>query len=270
MLATVPAGTVVNSHCLHFDPVGQPGSFVVVEGSAVFGEDVLGIIILGEDLRASDDTIGAFGTVYPSSDGGFELPSQDFVILQSDMRTVIFHGEATSHVDEIRVVTASSAGGFANDLSWATFDPSNHGVGDNPIGYHGGAYDGRFVYLAPIFSGGGGGYAEVLRYDTQQAFATTGAWATFDIGSSGVGTDPVGFVGAIFDGQYVYFVPWRNSSSDYHGEVARYDTLAPFSNPGSWSAYDPGEDGVGVDPRRLSLRRIRWAIHLSGPLSQWY
>ena len=45
------------------------------------------------------------------------------------------------------------------------------------------------------------------------------------------------FFGGVFDGRYVYFVPYDNGSS-YHGNVLRFDTSLPFTNPDSWSAYD--------------------------------
>src|SRR5262245_38042968 len=50
------------------------------------------------------------------------------------------------------------------------------------------------------------------------------------------GLDTVGYIGAVFDGQYVYFVPARNSGASNHGRVLRYDTQAGFTSAASWSA----------------------------------
>ena len=67
-------------------------------------------------------------------------------------------------------------------------------------------------------------HGEALRYDTNGSFAVASSWAAFDAGANGVGTDPDGYMGAVFDGQYVYFAPHYNGTED-HGEVLRYDTL---------------------------------------------
>ena len=136
--------------------------------------------------------------------------------------------------------------GFGYVCSWAAFDAGNHGVGYNPDGYVGGVFDGRYVYFAP-YHNSTGKHGEVLRYDTSGDFADTSAWTTFDAGSHGVGNDPDGYWGAVFDGRYVYFVPCNNGSS-YHGEVLRYDTLGDFADVFSWAAFDAGDHGVGNDP----------------------
>jgi hypothetical protein len=59
--------------------------------------------------------------------------------------------------------------------------------------------------------------------------------------------DPDGYLGAVFDGQYVYFVPDYNGTAE-HGEVLRYNTTTDFASASSWSAYDAGTNGVGSDP----------------------
>ena len=53
-----------------------------------------------------------------------------------------------------------------------------------------------------------------------------------------------GFRGAVFDGQYIYFVPYNNG--DYDGVVLRYDTTQPFSSPDSWLTYDLGSMASGA------------------------
>jgi hypothetical protein len=49
-------------------------------------------------------------------------------------------------------------------------------------------------------------------------------------------------VGAIFDGRYVYYVPYANSVA------VRYDTRGEFSDPACWTAYDAGNTS-GLDTR---------------------
>ena len=87
---------------------------------------------------------------------------------------------------------------------------------------------------------------------TPRAASVTSSWATFDPGDNGVGIDPDGFHGAVFDGRYVYFVPYYNGN-DYHGEVLRYDTVGGFSEVSSWATFDAGANGLGTDPDGYSF-----------------
>ncbi|MBU0640428.1 MAG: hypothetical protein KKB50_16310 [Planctomycetes bacterium] len=141
---------------------------------------------------------------------------------------------------------AAGGAGFYHICCWETYDAGFHGVGTDPDGYAGAAFDGRYVYFAPQ-NNGTSFHGEVLRYDASGDFKDVASWATFDPGAQGVGDNPVGFWGAVFDGRYVYFVPNRNDSG-YHGEVLRYDTTGAFADVASWAAYDPGANGVGDDP----------------------
>jgi hypothetical protein len=122
--------------------------------------------------------------------------------------------------------------------AWSTFDAAANGVGDDPRGYAGAEFDGKYIYFAPFRkSMNSEGYSEkfyhgeVLRYDTTLEFETVGAWSTFDAAANGVGDDPRGYAGAGFDGKYIYFAPNIREvqlaglvGTDYHGEVLRYDT----------------------------------------------
>ena len=71
------------------------------------------------------------------------------------------------------------------------------------------------------------------------------AWTTFDAGDNSVGIDPDGYIGGVFDGRYIYLVPWINGIEP-HGEVLRFDTQETFTNISSWSAFDPGANGVSA------------------------
>jgi hypothetical protein len=59
-------------------------------------------------------------------------------------------------------------------------------------------------------------------------------WSSFTITSVTAGA--AGYVGAGFDGRYIYFVPSYNGTS--HGIVARYDTQSPFTTAASWQTFD--------------------------------
>ncbi len=102
----------------------------------------------------------------------------------------------------------------------------------------------------------------MVRYDTQASggFSANASWTTFDLTS--VNPQAEGFMGATFDGRYVYFMPNANTFS--FGIVARYDTEASggFGAYASWATYDwvspdPGGawgfNGAAFDGRNVYL-----------------
>jgi hypothetical protein len=117
---------------------------------------------------------------------------------------------------------------FPSTGSWGSFDVTS--VAGGPYIYNGAAFDGRFVYLTPdltedaLTSVGG-----VVRYDTTQSFASTGAWSVFDTTTLGHGA--AGYQGAVFDGTYLYFAPCYGNTS------TRFTVGAPFSATASWSTF---------------------------------
>jgi hypothetical protein len=119
---------------------------------------------------------------------------------------------------------------FTTATSWSTFDTRT--VNSGPQGFAGGAFDGRYVYLVPNGQGSYNGL--VTRYDTTSSFALPGSFQTFDL--STVNLAAKGFVGAAFDGRYVYFVPSNDGTPD--GRLVRYDTLGGFASAGSYSTFD--------------------------------
>ena len=99
-------------------------------------------------------------------------------------------------------------------------------------GYSGAIFDGRYIYYAPLNNGNFHG--RVLRYDTTLAFESRAAWVEFD--SAQIDPDSRGFVNALFDGRYLYLVPYFNGR--HHGHVTRYDTQSPFEQATSWQTFD--------------------------------
>jgi len=132
-------------------------------------------------------------------------------------------------------------------------DPASHAVHDAAgtdgltcTCYDGAVFDGRYVYFAPL-----GGDGTVLRCDTRADFQASEAWAAQSARDLG-GLDMGMCVGAVFDGRYVYFVPYANSV------VVRYDTRGGFHSETSWEARDAratsgldtrGYDGAAFDGR---------------------
>lgn len=163
-------------------------------------------------------------TVNPAANG--------FVGGAFDGRYVYFipHYNGAYHGTVARYDTQAS---FTEATSWKTFDVSS--VNSNAVGFAIAAFDGRYLYLAPHhnnvdFS------STVVRYDTQAEFDKPESWSKFDVSSVNPGAK--GFVGAAFDGRYVYLIPLNNSA--YDGIIARYDTKNPggFADPKSWIAVD--------------------------------
>jgi hypothetical protein len=144
------------------------------------------------------------------------------------------------------VLRFDTAGDFSDTSSWETFDPGAQGVGSRSKGFAGGVFDGRYVYFAP-WADGVGYHGEVMRYDTTASFRDPRSWEAFDAGSHGVGVDPDGYRGATYDGRYIYFAPVYNGTV-FHGEMLRYDTQGAFTDVASWTTFDPGAHGVGIDP----------------------
>jgi hypothetical protein len=130
---------------------------------------------------------------------------------------------------------ATGAGDLRSPGCWSTFDltAANPAVATAP-GTEGVAFDGRYMYLAPAPG------AIVLRYDTTAPFADARSWSSFDVKAQ-LGFQPR-FSGAMFDGRYVTFAP-----QDVSPLVVRFDTTATFTDPASWSTFDPTPLGVDVN-----------------------
>jgi hypothetical protein len=163
------------------------------------------------------------------------------------------HDFAGGAFDGRYVYLAPSAGGvvarydiqapLTQASSWFVFDA---GALDPKIkGYGGAVFDGRYVYFVP-YGGCCDVHGVVTRYDTRGEFGDTAGWTTFDTTSVNPGAE--GFVGATFDGRYVYFAPHRNQFANSDGIVTRFDTTADFHTKTSWETYDvaPLSSGAGA------------------------
>jgi hypothetical protein len=118
---TIPAGTVVSSQLVHFDPVSDGGDFLSYQGSVTTDQDILGIIVFGTTLSETD-FLGAPGTLYPTGqpERGFEpfVDTQaDVIIEQVDMRTVTIDFRTKKHVDQVRIITGCPPEQVAPDVT---------------------------------------------------------------------------------------------------------------------------------------------------------
>jgi hypothetical protein len=60
-----------------------------------------------------------------------------------------------------------------------------------------------------------------VRFDQNGMFDDVASWSKFDVSSLAGGAK--GYIGAAYDGKYLYLAPFR-ASSTLHGVVARFDT----------------------------------------------
>jgi hypothetical protein len=136
--------------------------------------------------------------------------------------------------DDGIVVRYDTAASFTSNASWSTFDATT--VNPRAKGFYGAAFDGRYLYLVPHKDSITGDFdGVVVRYDTHAIFGDGASWSTFD--TTTVDPNARGFIGATFDGRYVYLVPSSFTIA------TRYDTQASFTNAASWSTFDAASVG---------------------------
>jgi hypothetical protein len=128
------------------------------------------------------------------------------------------------------LVRFDSTADFQDPKAWESFDTT--AVDPAAVGFVGGTFDGRYVYLAPGWSS----YSKSLavRFDSTGPFASASSYSTFNIPSLSTSSwsDSHSYRGATFDGKYVYFSP---SSGDL---LARFDSSGDFTSKAAWQAYD--------------------------------
>ncbi len=73
-------------------------------------------------------------------------------------------------------------------------------------------------------------------------FGAASQWSWFDMSMSN--DDAAGYYGAVFDGRYVYLIPYLNNAGN-SGVVARYDTTATFTTGSAWSFFDTSTVNAG-------------------------
>jgi len=142
------------------------------------------------------------------------------------------------------VIRYDTQGAFKDPGSWTTFDVSTV-FGPQARDFDGSCFDGRYIYLAPL------AYAVAVRYDTRGAFQEAESWQAYDCGGRfGMKRN----VGVIFDGRYIYYVPYGECPV-----AVRFDTLHDFTDDAAWQTYEilrtPGAilgfDGACFDGRYI-------------------
>ncbi|MBN2694564.1 hypothetical protein JXR93_07865 [bacterium] len=128
---------------------------------------------------------------------------------------------------------------FTDKEAWSLFDASN--IGENTVGYKGAVFDGKYVYYVPFreAEGLGGQHSKVLRYNTESPFENANSWSVFNASNIN-GLNTVGYVGAQFDGRYIYFIPYQQDNF-FHANILRYDSTKDFLDSDSWNAFNVGD-----------------------------
>jgi hypothetical protein len=131
------------------------------------------------------------------------------------------------------VVRYDTHADFASSSAWASFDVAT--VDPRATGFWGGTFDGRFLYLTP-YGQDSAPQGMMARLDTWASFTAAASWSVFD--TSVLGDRAKGYIGATFDGRYVYLAPYGYAYGQYGSMATRYDTQGTFTDPKSWSTFD--------------------------------
>ncbi|MDA0748231.1 MAG: hypothetical protein O2954_17040, partial [bacterium] len=147
---------------------------------------------------------------------------------------------------------------FQNKQSWTAFNAV-------PLGMRrcvGAVFDGQYIYFVPY-----GKSEHAIRYNTAGDFTDPTSWNAYHLPQTSA-LDTLGYDGAFFDGRYIYYVPYWDEKTRYHGVVLRYDTTGDFTHPTSWKAADAGlTDGlktVGFNAGATDGRYLYFAAWMDG------
>lgn len=155
------------------------------------------------------------------------------------------YGDQIAETRNTYALRYDTQGNFKSAGSWRVYDIRSID-GMVTKGYYGAAFDGRYVYYVPYANGPENFHGRAVRYDTRGEYTVASSWSAYDAGSTD-GMKTVGYKGAVFDGRYVYYVPFRETESVQHSRVLRYDTYGNFKTTSNWSAYDASQvDGLNT------------------------
>ncbi|HLF40773.1 MAG TPA: hypothetical protein VI854_04775, partial [Acidimicrobiia bacterium] len=109
----IAAGTKVDSYLLHADVVGEPTFGPTLLARVGFDRDILGVIMQGATLDATDLLVGAEGTTYLNGrqKRGIEWEAKQDSVKIVDARTVEVSFNINTVVDEVRIITAGTPAG---------------------------------------------------------------------------------------------------------------------------------------------------------------
>jgi len=102
--ATIPAGTIVNSYLVHYDPTVR--AIHAPRGTITFFGQIAATIINSADLRATDSLFGLPDTIYDGRPSRGLEPGADEIQVTNDRRAVsFFFGMAPpEYLDQVRIL----------------------------------------------------------------------------------------------------------------------------------------------------------------------
>jgi hypothetical protein len=169
--------------------------------------------------KVNPQTVDAGGVVVPGNyfGGAFDLSSKMYFAPSG--------GHGIALMRDINAASGDPATG------WFGFDLTTVAAGAR--GYSGAVFDGRYVTFVPSVNASGvHGFA--ARVDTAKPFDVASSWEIFDMTT--VRPELWGFIGGVYDGRFVYFVPAVTGQPRVW--IARYDTTAGFKDAKAWSFFD--------------------------------
>ena len=131
----IPVGVTVNSHYIHFDPLVT----TTLTGTVTYNDPIIGVIVNGAKLNASDDALGVPTTNYQLPVGARGSQDGDIVTIIDPFTVSVRLTAVASGRDDVRVITeldddgdgvTNSQDAFPLDPT-ETLDSDGDGVGDN-------------------------------------------------------------------------------------------------------------------------------------------
>lgn len=157
---------------------------------------------------------------------------------------------------------------FTSATSYSIFDMSAiPGTSGNCRGMAGGTFDGAYGYFVPNSIATGVRSGLITRVFSSNGPTNVGSYSAFDV--STVNSNAKGFRGAVFDGRYVYFIPFSSTSGSYTGLLTRYDTFGSFTSSSSYSFFDTKpliQIVVGFGVEHLTEDIFTYALILTKPV----
>ncbi|MBS0626539.1 MAG: hypothetical protein JSS32_10865 [Verrucomicrobia bacterium] len=209
------ASLLINSNC-----VGYAGG--TYDGKYVYFSPQFNSVGGASGLVLRYDTTLSFGA--SSSFATFDLISNvnsisgNFVSALFDGKYVYFSPGASGAGFNGQITRFDTTVSFTSPSSYSFFDTTTQ-ISSLSQGFTGMNFDGRYIYLNPYINAAGIS-GQITRLDTSRSFFSSSSYSTFD--TSAQNTVSAGFIGSIFDGRYLYFVPYQNSDG-YHGQITRID-----------------------------------------------
>ena len=215
--------TTVNANSKGFKGAAYDGQYIYFvpnyTGSAFSGQ------ITRYDTRKNFNSAASYDVFDTTT---VDANSKGFFGAVFDGRYIYFVPLQTSLADGYsgQITRYDTQSPFADAGSYAVFNTT--AVNANSKGFMGGISDGQYIYFVPALHADGP-FGQITRYDTTKVFTDAASYEFFDTTTVDAGSE--GFIGAVFDGRYVYLVPNHNGIPA--GQITRYDTTMAFDNSGA-------------------------------------